>query len=62
MRIASSLTGDFSLLMDRALGDAGFLPATRGFLTASFPLLSTAAAPFDGAFSLFSFFAFFAMA
>jgi hypothetical protein len=62
MRIASSVTEDFSLFMDRALADAAFLAGDLTFLATGFPPLLTGAAPFDGAFSSFSFLAFFAMA
>jgi hypothetical protein len=61
MRIASSVTANFSLLMDRALADAGFLRGDLAFFVAGFSPSPTGAAPLDGDVSLFSFFAFFNM-
>ena len=62
MRIASSLTRDFSFLVAGVLGVVAFLRGDVAFLAAGFAAFPFSAAPSDGAFSWSLAFAFFGMA
>ena len=61
MRIASSLTGDFSLFDAGVFGVVAFFRGERAFFAAGFAVFPFNAAPSDCAFSLSLTFAFFGM-
>ena len=62
MRIASSLTRDFSSFVAGVFGVVAFFRGERAFFAAGFAVFPFSAAPSDGAFSLSLVFAFFGMA
>ena len=61
MRIASSLTRDFSSVVAAVFRVVGFFRGELALLAAGFAAFPFSAAPLDGAFSLSLAFAFFAM-
>ena len=61
MRIASSLTRDFSSFVAEIFRVVGFFRGELALLAAGFAAFPFSAAPLDGAFSLSLSFAFFAM-